>query len=86
MVSTIQHEGNDTPPLRAAVDTAAQLGCGTGRVCPVIPPAGIVDVRPSRCRTDATSENVRGEAAANGLRGYPPCIPANLKAGRVWQC
>jgi len=30
------------------------------------------------------SEIVRGEAAAGGLRGYPPCTPANLKAGWVW--
>lgn len=36
-----------------------------------------------RCRTDATLETVRGEAAAGGLWGYPPCAPANLKAGRV---
>lgn len=64
---------------------AAQLGCGTGRVCPVIPPAGIVDVLLSRCRTDTVSEIVKGEAAADGLRGYSPCAPANLKAERVWQ-
>lgn len=42
MVSTIQHGMEYILPLRAAVDTTAQLGCGSGRVCPVIPPAGIV--------------------------------------------
>ena len=26
---------------------------------------------------------VRGEAVCHGLRGCPPCVPANLKAGRV---
>ena len=62
----------------------AQLGCGIGRECPVIPPAGIVGVLLSRCRTDAALEIVRGETAVNSLRGYPPCIPANLKAGWVW--
>ena len=50
-------------------------------MCPVIPPAGIVGVLLSRCRTDAASETVRGGATANGSRGYPPCAPANLKPG-----
>ena len=63
----------------------AQLGCGIGRVCPVIPPAGIVEVLLSRCRTDPVSEIVRGEAAAGSLWGYPPCAPENLKAERVCQ-
>ena len=39
----------------------------------------------SRCWTDTLSETVKGETAANGLRGYTPCTPANLKAGRAWQ-
>ena len=72
-------------PIGPLWTQAAQLGCGIGRVYPVIPPAGIVGVLLSRCRTNAASEIVRGEAAANGLRGYPPCIPTNLQAGRVWQ-
>ena len=83
MVSTIQLRMTAPCPYWAAVDTTAQLGCGICRVCPLIPPAGIVGVLLSRCRTDAASETVRGETAANGLLGYPPCIPANLKAGRV---
>ena len=66
-----------TRPLNSA---AAQAAC-----VPMIPPAGIVGVLLSRYRTDAASEIMRGEAAANGLRVYPPCVPANLKAGRVWQ-
>ena len=85
MVSTIQHGVTAPCPYWTAVDTTAQLGCGIGRVCPVNPPAGIVGVLLSRCRADTVSEIVRDEAAAGGLRGYPPCIPANLKAGRVWQ-
>ena len=86
MVSTIQHGVTAPCPYWTAVDTTAQLGCGVCRMCPVIPPAGIVGVLLSRCRTDAASETVRGGATANGSRGYPPCAPANLKAGRVWQC
>ena len=85
MVSTIQRKVTAPCPCWAAVDTTAQLGCGIGRVCPVIPPAGIVGVLLSRCWTDTLSETVKGETAADGLRGYPPCTPANLKAGRVWQ-
>lgn len=42
MVSTIQRKVTAPCPCWAAVDTTAQLGCGIGRVCPVIPPAGIV--------------------------------------------
>ena len=67
MVSTIQHRVTAPCSHWAAVDTTAQLGCGTGRVCPVIPPAGIVEVLLSRCRTDPVSEIVRGEAAAGSL-------------------
>ena len=46
-------------PLNSA---AAQAACVL-----VIPPAGIVEVLLSRCRTDTMSETVRGEAAAGGL-------------------
>ena len=42
MVSTIQRRVTAPCPHWAAVDTTAQLGCGIGRVCPVIPLAGIV--------------------------------------------
>ena len=42
MVSTIQHGVTAPCPYWTAVDTTAQLGGGVCRMCPVIPPAGIV--------------------------------------------
>ena len=42
------------PALSATADTAAELGCGLGRVCPLIPPAGIKVLRTPHGRTGVT--------------------------------
>lgn len=70
-------------PLWAAVDTAAQLGCGLTRMCPVIPPARIGGVLPCAAGL-ALCQSAGGEAAATASEVVAPWAPANLKAGRVF--
>ena len=56
-------------------DTAAELGCGIGRVCPVIPPAGIGVCAALTLPDRHYAGDVRGETATDGLRGYPSLYP-----------
>ena len=63
----------DTRPLNSA---AAKC-----RWCPLIPPAGIGSVRTLTLPDRRSAGAVRGEAAANGLRGYPSLGPRKPQSG-----
>ncbi len=66
-----------------AADTAAELGCGAMPRVSFDPSGWDRGARTLTLPDRRSAGAVRGETVANGLRGYHPWVPANLKAGRV---